>query len=98
MNLRGKYTQSTVEVVCERLRHGEGLPCRDTMMNWLDSDRCGFRERSLESKRIVAFLHAGQLMDEAGDDSHDYFVDEHGIEKPNHVGVQRSRLICDSIK
>lgn len=26
MDRRGKYTQSTVEVICERLRHGEGLP------------------------------------------------------------------------
>ncbi len=67
MNQRGKYTPSTVGVICERLRHGEGLPCRDTMMNWLDSDRCGFRERSLESKRIAAFLLAEQLMDEARD-------------------------------
>ena len=68
------------------------------MMNWIDSDRFGFRTRYLESKRIAAFLLAEQLMEVARDDSKDYFIDEHGTRRPNHAHVQRAKLICDSIK
>ena len=96
-----------MDAICARLRRGEGLtavamdavmPCRDTMMNWLNSDRFGFRRQYLEAKRIAAFLLAEQLMDEARDDRYDNFMDEHGVRRPNHARVQRSRLICDAIK
>ena len=104
---RSKYSDATIESICERLRRGEGIasiardpamPCRDTMMNWLDTNRFGFREHYLESKRIAAFLLAEQLMEVARDDSKDYFTDEHGTKRPNHAHVQRSKLICDAIK
>ena len=89
---RRQYGQSTVDEICRRLRSGESLlrisrdpemPSQRTLSDWVAKNHLGFAERYLEAKRIAAHFLAEQLMEEARNDTNDFFVDENGAKRPN---------------
>ncbi len=104
---RRRYDGGTVDEICRRLRSGESLlrisrdpemPSQRTLSDWVQKNHLGFTEKYLDAKRVAAHFLAEQLMEEARNDTNDFFVDENGAKRPNHANVQRSKLICDSIK
>ena len=74
------------------------MPSQRTLSDWVQKNYPDFTERYLDAKRVAAHFLAEQLMEEVRNDTNDFFVDEKGAKRPNHANVQRSKLICDSIK
>jgi len=104
---RKHYDESTVDLICQRLRAGESLlriskdptmPSQRTLSEWVAKNYLGFAEKYLDAKRVAAHFLAEKALEEAFNATDDFYLDDEGRPVFDGHHVQRSKLIVDTIK
>lgn len=107
-NMAGKtkFTQSTADIICERIADGkslrsicsaEDLPATSTVCKWL-ADIDGFSEQYARAREAQADAIFDEILDIADDSGLDTSVDEHGKPKVDGEAIARARLRVDARK